>query len=43
MRKLRLSPYDTVVPGRRYHNHRDLMSFPDCGRSDLKYPAARTS
>ena len=38
MRKLRLSPYDTVVPGRRYHNHRDLMSFPDCGRSDLKYP-----
>ena len=41
MRKLKLSPYDTVVPGRRYHNHRDLMSFPDCGRSDLKYPERR--
>lgn len=41
MRKLKLSPYDTVVPGRRYHNHRDLMSFPDCGRADLKYPARK--
>ena len=41
MRKLKLSPYDTVVPGRRYHNHRDLMSFPDCGKSDLKYPERR--
>lgn len=41
MQKLDLSPYDTVVPGRRYHNHRDLMSFPDCGRSDLKYPARK--
>ena len=41
MRKLKLSPYDTVVPGRRYHNHRDLMSFPHCGRSDLKYPERR--
>lgn len=41
MRKLRLSAYDTVVPGRRYHNHRDLMSFPDCGRSDLKYTRLR--
>ncbi len=41
MRKLHLSPYDTVVPGSRYHNHRDLMSFPDCGRSDLKYPERR--
>ena len=42
MHKLRLSPYDTVVPGRRYHNHRDLMSFPDCGRTDLKYQERRS-
>ena len=38
IRKLKLSPYDTIVPSRRYHNHKDLMSFPDCGRNDLKYP-----
>ena len=41
IRKLKLSPYDTIVPGRRYHNHKDLMSFPDCGRNDLKYPSRR--
>ncbi len=41
MQRLKLSPYDTVVPGRRYHNHRDLMSFPDCGREDLKFPRRR--
>lgn len=28
---------DTLVPGGRYHNMRDLMSFPDCGRSQLKF------
>ena len=41
IRKLKLSPYDTIVPSRRYHNHKDLMSFPDCGRNDLKYPSRR--
>lgn len=29
---------DTAVAGGKYQNHRDLMSFPDCGRKDLKYP-----
>lgn len=29
---------DTAVAGGRYQNHRDLMKFPDFGRSDLKYP-----
>ncbi len=38
MRKLDLDPLDTKLPGGRYVNHRDLMSFPDCGRKDLKYP-----
>ena len=41
IRKLKLSPYDTIVPSRRYHNHKDLMSFPDCGRNDLKYPSRK--
>lgn len=38
MNKLNLGKLDTVQGGGRYHNHKDLMSFPDCGRSDLKYP-----
>lgn len=37
-KKLDLSPADTIMPGGRYQNHRDLMSLPDCGRDDLKYP-----
>lgn len=39
MEKLNLDKLDTVLSGGRYHNHKDLMSFPDCGRKDLKYPA----
>ncbi len=39
LNKLNLDKLDTVQSGGRYHNHKDLMSFPDCGRSDLKYPA----
>lgn len=36
--KLNLDKLDTCLGGGRYHNHKDLMSFPDCGRTDLKYP-----
>ena len=39
MNKLNLDKLDTCLGGGRYHNHKDLMSFPDCGRKDLKYPA----
>ncbi|MDO4165741.1 MAG: RNA degradosome polyphosphate kinase [Bacteroides sp.] len=38
MNKLNLDKLDTLLSGGRYHNHKDLMSFPDCGRRDLKYP-----
>ena len=38
MNKLNLDKLDTVQASGRYHNHKDLMSFPDCGRRDLKYP-----
>ena len=38
MEKLNLDKLDTVLGGGRYHNHKDMMSFPDCGRTDLKYP-----
>lgn len=33
-----LDKLDTVLAGGGYHNHKDLMKFPDCGRKDLKYP-----
>lgn len=38
MNKLNLDKLDTVLAGGKYHNHKDLMRFPDCGRNDLKYP-----
>lgn len=36
--KLDLDKSDIVLAGGRYHNHKDLMKFPDCGRKDLKFP-----
>lgn len=35
--KLHVDKLDTILAAGRYQNHRDLMSFPDCGRKDLKY------
>lgn len=29
---------DTAIAGGHYQNHRDFMSFPDCGMQGLKYP-----
>ena len=36
--KLNVDKLDTIMAAGRYQNHKDLMSFPDCGRTDLKYP-----
>ena len=36
--RLNVRELDTSLAGGRYLNHRDLMSFPDCGHSDLKFP-----
>nr|WP_302965982.1 RNA degradosome polyphosphate kinase [uncultured Prevotella sp.] len=35
--RLNTKELDTSLAGGRYQNHKDLMSFPDCGRNDLKY------
>jgi polyphosphate kinase len=35
---LNIQKTDTTTAGSRYHNLKDLMSFPDCQRNDLKYP-----
>ena len=36
-RKFDIDRYDSCVDGSRYHNMKDLIHFPDCGRSDLKF------
>lgn len=44
--KLDLDKNDTVLRSGRYHNHKDLMKFPDCGRGELQFspfPAIRRS
>lgn len=37
MERLNVRELDTSLAGGRYQNHRDLMSFPDCGHTELKY------
>lgn len=36
--RINASELDTLLAGGRYQNHKDLMSFPDCGHNELKYP-----
>lgn len=36
--RLNIDKNDTCVAGGRYHNFKDLMKFPDCGRKELKNP-----
>lgn len=35
--KMKIEQMDSVIPGGRYHNRRDYMSFPSLGRDDLQY------
>ena len=35
--RLNTKELDASLAGGRYQNHKDLMSFPDCGRKDLKH------
>ena len=37
MSKMRIASTDSIIPGGRYHNRRDYMSFPSLGRQDLLY------
>lgn len=36
--RLDIQELSTTLAGGRYQNHKDLMKFPACGRSDLTYP-----
>lgn len=35
--KMQIDDTDSIIPGGRYHNRRDYMSFPSLGRTDLLY------
>lgn len=37
MSKMGIDDTDSIIPGGRYHNRRDYMSFPSLGRTDLMY------
>ncbi|WP_373874543.1 polyphosphate kinase 1 [Capnocytophaga catalasegens] len=37
MYKMDIHSNDSIIPGGRYHNRRDYMSFPSLGRKDLQY------
>lgn len=37
MNKMGIEASDSIIPGGRYHNRRDYMSFPSLGRADLLY------
>lgn len=38
LERLDIDELDTSLAGGRYQNHKDLMSFPACGHTELKYP-----
>ncbi len=38
-KKLHILGTDSLYPGARYHNRKDLIDFPQLGRNDLLYPS----
>jgi polyphosphate kinase len=38
LKKIRLKDIENVIAGGRYHNKKDLMSFPDFGNKELIFP-----
>jgi polyphosphate kinase len=39
LKSLEVEETDTLIPGGRYHNHRDFFGFPNLGRDDLCHPS----
>ncbi len=37
LHRMHINSSDSIIPGGRYHNRRDYMSFPNLGRYDLLY------
>jgi polyphosphate kinase len=42
LKALEVEETDTLIPGGRYHNHRDFFGFPSLGRDDLCHPPSET-
>jgi polyphosphate kinase len=40
MKKLRMLDHENMIPGSRYHNFKDFISFPDLGHRELVWPVA---
>jgi polyphosphate kinase len=40
-RKLQVIKHDTLVPGSRYHNFKDFISFPDLEHKELAWPSIK--
>ncbi len=38
-KKLAMSSFDSLIPGGRYHNYKDLAQFPNLGSAHLEYQA----
>ena len=36
---LGITEFDTLIPGGRYHNKKDLVKFPNVGRKELEHPS----
>lgn len=41
MSKMNVDHLDSSLASSRYQNHKDLMAFPDCGHSELRFPRWR--
>lgn len=39
LKRAKIKNIENISPGGRYHNKKDLMSFPDMGRADLCWPS----
>jgi polyphosphate kinase len=39
LQKMKIEASDSIIPGGRYHNRRDYMSFPNLGKPHLVYPS----
>ncbi len=38
LERVEIEAIDSIIPGGRYHNRKDYISFPNLGRFDLTYP-----
>ena len=42
IKKIKISSYDSLIPGGKYHHRSDYMNFPDLGKPNLLYPKEKS-